>query len=250
MRAPYNNPTKYLKKNRTKPVVMMIGDSITHGRIGTNFVDLLSQKFNNFDFVNAGVNGHLAWNVNQRLDEILACQAGHTFILIGTNDANATLSEKDSNNYVKRYKLPQTPDIEWYKDNLSKLVRKIQLETSSKIYLLSLPTIGEDVNSREFKHGMNYSQIIKQVSVEFKCEYLPLSETMLEQLETKNIKNPYSHNKTDTQMVKAIFNHYALGKTWNKIAENSGFVFHIDYLHLNETGANIVVQLISGQLKN
>lgn len=51
---------------------MMIGDSITHGRIGTNFVDILSRKFNNYEFVNAGVNGHLAWNVNQRLDEIIA----------------------------------------------------------------------------------------------------------------------------------------------------------------------------------
>lgn len=72
MRPPYNTPKKYLTKNKTKPVVMMIGDSITHGRIGTNFVDILYRKFNNYEFVNAGVNGHLAWNVNQRLDEIIA----------------------------------------------------------------------------------------------------------------------------------------------------------------------------------
>lgn len=146
--------------------------------------------------------------------------------------------------------MPQTPDIEWYKKNLSDLVKRIQIETSSKLYLLSLPTIGEDVNSVEFKHGMNYSEIIKEVSIELNCEYLPLNETMLEQLKNKNIKNPFPHDKSDAQMVKAIFNHYALRKSWNKIAKNSGYCYHIDYLHLNDIGGGIVVQLITGKLKN
>ncbi len=245
---PHNRPKKYLKKSNKKPVVMMIGDSITHGRIGTNFVDILSKRFDNFEFVNAGINGHLTWNVNQRLDEIIACQADHTFILIGTNDANATLSEKDSNNYVKRYRLPQKPDIEWYKDNLLLLVTRLQKETRSKINILSLPTIGEDVESKELKHSVTYSGITKKVSDELNCEYLPLNETMLELLKTKNVVNPYSYDKNDMQMVKAIFNHYALRKSWNKIAHNSGLFYHIDYLHLNDAGADLIVQLITDKL--
>ena len=245
---PRNSPKKFLKKTRTKPVVMLIGDSITHGRIGTNYVNLLSKKLDNYEFVNAGINGHLAWNVNQRLDKIIACQADHTFILIGTNDANATLSEKDSNNFVKRYKLPQKPDIEWYRGNLTSLVKRVQNETSSKISILSLPTIGEDMESRELQHSIRYSEVIKEVSNELNCEYLPFNEKMLEELVPKNIKNPYSHDKNDTQMVKAIFNHYAMRKSWNTIAKNSGYCYHIDYLHLNSAGANIIVQLVSEQL--
>ena len=49
VRPPHNSPKKYLKKQKIKPVVMMIGDSITHGKIGTNFVDILSEKFDNYD---------------------------------------------------------------------------------------------------------------------------------------------------------------------------------------------------------
>jgi lysophospholipase L1-like esterase len=248
VKPPHNSPKKFLKKNRTKPVVMMIGDSITHGRIGTNFVNILSEKFDNYEFVNAGINGHHVWNVNQRLDEIIACQADHTFILIGTNDANATLSEKDSNNYVKRYKLPQKPDIEWYRDNLTSLISRIQKETPSKIGILSLPTIGEEIGSEELEHGMRYSEIIKEVSSQLNCDYLPLNETMQEKLKTKNTKNPFTHDKNDTQMVKAIFNHYAMRKSWNKIAENSGLRFHIDYLHLNDAGADLIVQLVTDKL--
>ncbi len=49
-------------------------------------------------------------------------------------------------------------------------------------------------------------------------------------------------------MAKAIFNHFAMRKSWNKIADNLGFRFHIDYLHLNDAGADLIVQLVTDKL--
>ena len=104
MRHPKNAPSKYLKqktqgKNR-KSVVVFMGDSITHGRIGVNYVDMIKEQLDDqqSEFINAGINSELAWNNLQRVDEVIQCNPDIVKVLIGTNDANATLSEKDSNN--------------------------------------------------------------------------------------------------------------------------------------------------------
>ena len=51
-------------------------------------------------------------------------------------------------------------------------------------------------------------------------------------------------------MAVAIIKHYFLGKSWDSIAEKSGYKFHIDYLHLNNAGADLIVDLISENLTN
>jgi lysophospholipase L1-like esterase len=43
-----------------------------------------------YEFVNAGINGNLAWNVLQRLDEVVACRPDAVTLLVGTTDVLAT----------------------------------------------------------------------------------------------------------------------------------------------------------------
>ena len=93
-------------------MVVCIGDSITHGRVSHNYVDLLAGRFRdgNVVFVNAGINSELAWNVVQRLDAVIACKPDVVTVLsYGTNDANATLSEANGRRAVKKMKTAPRP---------------------------------------------------------------------------------------------------------------------------------------------
>ena len=76
---PVNNPVAFLQQGQDakKKVLVCIGDSITHGTVSVNYVDMLSSRLANRGIVvvNAGVNSELAYNVAQRLDAIVSLQA-------------------------------------------------------------------------------------------------------------------------------------------------------------------------------
>ncbi len=103
---PDNSPAAFLESNpdRTgKKVVVCVGDSITHGRVSHNYVDMTAGKLSDrgFIIVNAGVNSELAYNVLSRIDEIIRCKHDYVTILIGTNDANSSLSQENTARAVK-----------------------------------------------------------------------------------------------------------------------------------------------------
>ena len=74
-RLPENRPQAFLntKSAPNQKVVVCVGDSLTHGRVSHNYVDVLDGRFSDdYLFVNAGINSELAYNVLQRIDDIIA----------------------------------------------------------------------------------------------------------------------------------------------------------------------------------
>jgi len=250
-RLPKNRPEKY-QKDSEKKVVVLAGDSVTHGQIGENYVSLLSKRLDmhQFDLVNAGINSHLAWNLLQRLDEIINCGPDFVTILIGSNDANAITSEENSKDYVKRMELPRDPDQEWYQELLHKIVINLQEKTHANIALISTPPIGEDSDHFAFKISQDYIKSIKDVAESTGVTYLPFQEMMLEYLE-KHPGNPtYPIEKAIRGMTIACLKRYALRKDWDSIGKSAGFQLHIDYLHLNTKAASMLTDLIEEFIKS
>ena len=98
-KSPFNSPANFLKESaqsKNNKTVVCIGNSITHGRVSYNYVNILSDDLSGhgYHFINAGINGNLAYNVVKRLGKIIECNPDYVTLLIGTNDANASLSEK------------------------------------------------------------------------------------------------------------------------------------------------------------
>lgn len=195
-------------------------------------------------FINAGRNSELAWNNLQRVDEVIQCEPDIVTVLIGANDANASMGEDNMKSYVKRMKLPRDPDSDWYRESLLSLVKKIKTETGAKIALLSIPTIGEDSNHPAFNKSSEISQIVHGVAEEMDVTYLPLHEKMVEFLQDAPVSASYPYEKYLIGIFKGIIKHYLLRKSWDDIARSSGFSLHVDYLHLNTEGARMIADLI------
>ncbi|OLS29829.1 MAG: hypothetical protein ThorAB25_14020 [Candidatus Thorarchaeota archaeon AB_25] len=256
MILPSNTPSKYLRQqtqsNVHKSVVVFMGDSITHGTIGVNYVDMVENQLEGeqFEIINAGINSELAWNILQRVDEIIQCEPDIVTVLIGTNDANATLSEDTMKSYVRRMMLPREPDSDWFRASLISLVKELKTKTNAKIALLSIPTIGEDSNHPAFFRSSEYSIIVQDVAKELNVTYLPLHERMVEFLQETPGRATYPYEKYYIAIFKGIINRYLLRKSWDEIARRSGFSLHVDYLHLNTAGARMIADLICGFIQS
>jgi lysophospholipase L1-like esterase len=227
-------------------VAVCVGDSITHGAVSCNYVDILAgrESFRGYTFVNAGINGELAYNVVQRADGIIACNPSVITILVGTNDAAASLSSGNQKRYTKQMNLPRLPDRGWYRENLQLLIQKFKKETHARIAVFSLPPIGEARESVAYKRAQEYSKIVKEVALTEKTTYLPLNERMDEIIAKRGMKNTPLYDEDMYLLFKGIIQHYLFGQSYDQIALSNNALFITDTLHLNCVGAALVADMI------
>ena len=128
---------------------MCLGDSITEGVGSADWVANLRHQVGTqgIQFVNAGVAGDLSWNVLQRLDAVIACDPDIVTLLVGTNDV-AAVSFSAFPLFLLRMKgIRRAPTLEWYVENVSQVLQRLQSETRAQIAVLEIPMTGEDLTS-------------------------------------------------------------------------------------------------------
>ncbi len=247
---PAQNPAWYMHNRSAytdKKVVVCVGDSITHGAVCASYVDMLRNHLEpqGYAVVNAGINSNLAWNVRQRLDAIIQCDPDIVTVLIGTNDANAMLHEANARRLIKKMKLPQRPDHDWFHDNLTHIIMRLKQETRAKIALLSLLPIGEDLDHPACRLAAQYSLTIKKLAVQHNVTYLPLNETLIHYLAGRN-RFPKASYPGDTRpmLYAALFKHHLLGVSYDTLSDANGFLLLIDMLHPNTRCAAMTAEMI------
>ena len=177
-------------------------------------------------------------------DTIIDCNPNFITILIGTNDANSTLNEKNSARYIKNMSLPEKPDKKSFKKNYLYLIKELKKHTNAKIVLLSIPPIGEDKSHVSFKRSKEYTKIIQNISIDQNVDYIPLHERIDEYLGPDNHPLISYDDGYRWVMVKGFFLHFLFGYHFDRIASKNGFVILTDFLHLNSSGAKIIAGLI------
>jgi acyl-CoA thioesterase-1 len=246
LKLPDNHPGNYQKTaEHNQKVVVCMGDSITHGRVSHNFVNELSTRFadQGFSFVNAGINGQLAYNLMQRVDDVVDIDPDYITILIGTNDILATLSQEQTDQYIETQGLPQAPDRDWYEANLTQLVEDLKGRTKAKIALISLPPVTENPSYLGYARAAEYSKFVRRLAEQHNLTYLPLNERLDEKLKEHQFNPPQELEMA--KMSGAIIRHYVLFEDWNDIADANDMEFLTDGVHLSKRGALVVTDLIA-----
>ncbi|MDB4598461.1 SGNH/GDSL hydrolase family protein [Candidatus Pseudothioglobus singularis] len=245
---PKGRAEDYLSRNvkSDKKIIACIGDSLTHGNIGQNWVDYLRKEFSHDVFLNEGINGNTAWQVIQRLDPILQCQPDLIILLIGTNDALGSFDINSGLRYKKNNELPEVPTLKKYKEHLNELIEKIGIQ--SKIAICTLPPIGENVNSEVNKHVNLFNDYIKLIANQKNLSLLPVSDALWSEINSRTYPIKLDFNsKAMLLMMKRIlggvFHHYLFKQSWNDISRAKGQWILFDQIHLNERGAEIVYKL-------
>ena len=234
------------------PTVVCFGASLTAGTVSFDYVELLQSRpeLAGYRFINHGVNGDLAWNGLQRLYQVIAEQPDYVSILIGTNDVNATLSERNRVRYVAFNHLPVAhPDLRWYEETLREIVGRLQRETQAKLALMTLAPIGEDPEHEAFRRVIEYNEVIVRVARDAGVPCLPLHERMVKYLREHEADQaalpPRLAYRDGLHNVGNAVALHARGLSWDEVSARNGLLLTTDGLHLNSRGGGMIAELIA-----
>lgn len=248
---PLNNPKTYLKNNRGdgKEIVVLIGDSLTHGNVQPSWVNSMRKKMGeNFEFINAGINGETTNDVLNRINEILACDPNIATLLIGNNNLMGSF-ERNERNYKK------SKQVEWsingFENEYRMIVNKL-IENNIKLAVSSLMSYGEEIGSDEFERTREYSKIIKKIADEFSLYYIPLFEEIEKYLIEKggNTNLPKIENDSLIMLQNFMVKKILLKQSWDKISTDSRFKVTLDHIHFNNYSANLMESMVSEFIKS
>jgi lysophospholipase L1-like esterase len=234
--------------------VVCFGASLTAGTVSFNYLELLGARpaLADFRFINHGMDGDVAWNGLQRLDKVIADRPDYVTILIGTNDVNATMSERNLARYLSFNHLPTAPTLEWFELNLRTIVQRLKAEAAAKLVLLSLAVIGEDLEHEANRKVELYNEAIRRIAQAEAVDYLPFHERVIAYLhdhESDRATLPprlaYRDGLHNIGNATAL---HAGGLSWDEVSHRNGLLMLTDTLHLNSVGAGMVADLIEGWL--
>ena len=251
-RIPENTAEATLKsgKNSGKEQIVFLGDSITHGRVSYDYVAALSRSktLSNYTLVNDGINGSLTDQVLQKLKFTLALKPKFVFILVGTNDLKASLSKEEFNYYRNLWSMKEMPSLNTYRKNLNKIISDLKTETRAKIFLISIPILGENPASPPFQKSQAYAKIIKDLAGLHKIGYIPFNETLVRKIEEAHRAAPAPYSLDSGEIFKAIAKRDLAFSSWNSISDEAGRLFLTDNIHLNSRAGKILEALIQEAL--
>ncbi len=234
----------------SQTTVLCLGDSITRGKYSFDWIAVLSQKLAGFRFVNAGRDGELAYNARLRVDAELACRPDAVIVMLGTNDVNAVISDANTQRYIKKAKLPQTPTLAWYEENLCAIVGRIRASVpQARLALMSPPVLGEDLQNVANRALPDYCAAVQRVAQANDAGYLPLHEQMRGFLAAAPpAVPPLPLENGIRRPIRAALRHFLLRQSWNKISRAYGLRLTTDNIHLNRTGGLMAAELVESFL--
>jgi hypothetical protein len=234
-----------MKPTRSE-LVVCLGDSITRGKVSVDYVRLLNLRANASvaTFINGGVNGDLAINVQQRLDPVIALRPAAVTVLVGTNDARAQLSEKNARALMRMKKLPTRPTIEGFAEHLGAIVNRLTNETSARVGLLSIPVLGQELGSQPVRCSMKYSGVVKHVAHTSGAAYLPLNERQIAHLTSGRFTPGTAFRDGRALAVTAAMQHLLLRRPLDSISRRRELELTTDHVHQNTKGAIMIADLI------
>jgi lysophospholipase L1-like esterase len=230
--------------------VVCFGASLTAGRVSFDYLELLRARpgLAEYTFINRGVDGDLAWNGLQRLGDVISERPDAVTILIGTNDVNATLSERNRIRYRSFNHLPVDPTMEWYEENLRAIVTRLKTETEARLALLTLAIIGEDLGHEANRQIVRYNEVVRRIARDEKIDCLPLHDRMVAYLreheaDRAGLPPPLAYRDGLINVGNAIALH-ATGLSWDEVSRRNGLLLTTDCLHLNSISGGMIADLI------
>jgi lysophospholipase L1-like esterase len=239
-------------KDANRHAVICLGASMVRGRVSYNFVNLLDQRMaeDGFQFINAGVAGDQAYNVLVRLDSVIDYQPDFVIILVGTNDVTATLSPALARISRLTRRFPQPPSIEFYKYNILRIINTLKEKTSAKIALVSLPVLGEDLESMPNHLIKDYNALLRDIAHEEQVDYLPVYERQEKYLREVQQGSGRSYESGAMLSIKALARHYLLRQSFDEISRKHHFLLLTDGVHMNSRGAAFIADEIESFLRS
>ncbi|MGP3756016.1 SGNH/GDSL hydrolase family protein [Streptomyces sp. IBSNAI001] len=226
--------------------IACLGDSLTRAQLSVDYLGLLARRRPPGDvrLTRFGGNGDFAHNLSRRLDAVVADPPDVITVLIGTNDARASLAGYPVERAMKRRQLPRRPSAGWFQQCLGAVVERLRTETDATIGLLSLPVLGQQLDAAAAQASQAYSRMIAEVAAAHEVTYLPLHERQMEVLRRAGPPPIPYRELTPAAGVGVLVQHAVLRRSLDTISRRRGLLLTTDHIHQNSRGAALVAEVI------
>lgn len=228
--------------------VACLGDSITRAQVSVDYMEPLARRHGTGALVLSrfGVNGDFAYNLLQRLDPVIASSPDVITVLIGTNDARASLTGYPVEWAMKRKQLPTRPSPAWYQECLVAVVERLRAETGAKVGLLSLPVLGQDLTGPAAQASEAYSRMIAEVADARELAYIPLHERQVEHIRRAGARPIPYREAAHPAFNSTVLQRFVLRRSLDAISRRRDLLLTTDHIHQNSRGADTIVEVIEG----
>lgn len=206
-----------------------IGDSLTEGRPGVSFFQILKERYPTATFVNLGKPGETVKSLYVRLTKTkLATDYDLTFLWIGVNDVYSKLLSVQAQ--------PVVNDHGEFKEVYEQILDMV-ITSSRKVVTVSPSIVGEDLQNSSNQETKELAVLIESISKEKSVDYLNLQAAFEEHL-VNMISSDYISTNPMRVMLDVFF--YKKPSKIDKLSKKRGLYLTLDGIHLNSTGAEIV----------
>ncbi|MFF6776446.1 GDSL-type esterase/lipase family protein, partial [Streptomyces sp. NPDC012637] len=169
-------------------------------------------------------------------------------VLIGTNDARASLAGYHVDKAMKRKQLVERPSAGWFQQCLGAVVERLRAETDATIGLLSLPVLGQQLDGAAAQASQRYSRMIAEVATTNGVTYLPLHERQIEELRQADPPPIPYREVTPAAGLGVLVQHAVLRRSLDTISRRRNLVLTTDHIHQNSRGATLIAEAIDAGL--
>jgi lysophospholipase L1-like esterase len=222
------------------------GDSLTKGRPGASFFEVLKSRLLEYELLNYGKGGDTVISLYRRIKEMhLNSTCDIAFLWVGTNDVFEKISW--SHTILKALtKQPRAKNPEEF-ERYYRLLLDNLCQQANRVITVPLLFMGEDINNQWNQEMEELSRIIEQVSDSYNnVEYLDLRKIVLPKLEGKTISSylPKSVGRIALDTLSLKHNEQI-----DRMSTERGLFYTLDGVHLNSVGAELVAEAFLETIK-
>ncbi len=233
--------------------VLFIGNSLTQGSIGVNFVELLKNEKPDWTVKNAGVNGDTLKNIHDRVVsefmrslnyDYVVIEAGHNDIILPLFKSKGILFHLSLKHLLKKGRKPL--EFLSFKTEYANMVELIQSKTNAKVILTTMSCIGENLDSEPNKQREKFNDSIREISIKYNCILADIGKNFNDALKNKSssnylLKNYFNSVYFDRKRCKGSIEA-------DELSQKRNLILTIDGVHLNTKGASIYYKTIKDKV--
>ncbi|RJS58816.1 GDSL-type esterase/lipase family protein [Bacillus sp. PK3_68] len=208
----------------------LIGDSLTEGRPGVSFLNLLKERYPNLTFDNLGKPGETVKSLHARLTKSkLATDYDLAFLWIGTNDVYSKMLSVQAQ--------PVAGDRQEFREVFTKVL-EIVIASAKQVVTVSPAIIGENMSNEANKELRDLSTIIQSITDLYSTVSFLNMQAVFEG-HLANVKSSDYMSTSVWRVMKDVL-FYKNEARIDRLSNKRGLHLTLDGIHLNTSGARIV----------
>jgi len=241
---PVGPPHAVRRAHPDRPMLIVLGDSHAHGRVGTDWVGRLrGAEANSLVVGNAGHNGDVTWTAAQRLPACLEARPDAMVLMIGSNDVMAADLPARAAIYMRQQKLPQIPNMTWSEGQLNALLREMT-RSVRHVAVCTIPPLGPEPDAPIEVAVRAWNEHVRKVASKHQVPVLDVHAALNPLNEGGHRPYVGAWSATLREISGAVAQRYLLGRSWDAIADRRGFGLTTDGIHLPDRAAPPIVGLV------